>query len=242
MFHILQMLRMHEVPLEVQDDQSKDLTFTELVLWHSKMGYTWLFIILDITSKNTTTEKNMAKAVGHVDLVFKDQFVSRSDMWVIDSYLRSVDRAVYAGKRMSYEGVRFEMKDLLLEGQSKCDEGPICGLVGPGTKLTWRSRSCGLVFMLQLTRELYMHTDSGDLFLDRCIDGLVQDMVKRWQRAGATHLVYVVIFGRVMQYKKGKCGCTFNATMGSSCGLGSSGCNPNTPTPPLPAGTIGSPK
>ncbi|KAJ9438129.1 hypothetical protein DIPPA_01214 [Diplonema papillatum] len=73
------------------------------------------------------------------------------------------------------------------------------GIVVYGTKFTVRSLSGRTLLMLQVSREMFMYAteEEGDTYISRAIDMLIPDLVRKWERAGCSHVVTVVLFARL---------------------------------------------
>lgn len=57
-------------------------------------------------------------AASHIEIVFRDQYVSRSDMWQLKNSL--VGTVVYNGKKVSCLGVRGSIRDIYVNGVPVC--------------------------------------------------------------------------------------------------------------------------
>ena len=85
-----------------------------------------------------------------VTITFKDQFVSRGDMFYFQrSFLNSW---VYEGKRLSFNGIRTNTK-VIRHG----DHAIRSGIISEDTKLTFRSRSARIIWLGECGYFLIMH-------------------------------------------------------------------------------------
>eukprot|EP00118_Oscarella_pearsei_P017676 m.177287 g.177287 ORF g.177287 m.177287 type:complete len:1395 (+) comp39158_c2_seq36:44-4228(+) len=123
-----------------------------------------------------------------VELGLKDQFVSQGDMWRLKNTL--VNKCVYVNKKISFFGVRAQIKCLFLRGQKAT-----CGYIGPMTKVIFRSNSCSVYLMIQMSREMWEFDPYGDLYFEKAIQFL-EDYFDRWKKNGCSHELTVIFFSR----------------------------------------------
>ena len=63
-----------------------------------------------------------------LELVFKDQYLSRSDLWRLQRSLS--DTCVYLGKKIEFAGFRLQVNEMWMNGEKVA-----CGVVGNDTKV-----------------------------------------------------------------------------------------------------------
>ena len=113
--------------------------------------------LYQITSFDTVTVTQIPKhtrpfvqqriSADFVTITFKDQFVSRGDMFYFQrSFLNSW---VYEGKRLSFNGIRTNTK-VIRHG----DHIVRSGIISEETKLTFRSRSARIIWLVQMSSEV----------------------------------------------------------------------------------------
>lgn len=134
-------------------------------------------------------------------ITFKDQFVSRGDMYTFQkSFLNSW---VYEGKRLSFNGIRTNTK-VIRHG----DHVVRSGLITEDTKLTFRSRSARIIWLVQMSSEMWeqacpyeavghqtSHESSCKLYWDKFIEFATR-LFDKWKKLGLTHSLTVVFFSR----------------------------------------------
>lgn len=81
-----------------------------------------------------------------VELVFKEQYVSRGDMWTIGNKLRH--NVLYAGQNISCNGMRVQVSSLNGTGGGNVRGEVRCGVVSPHTRLVFRSRSARITWLV----------------------------------------------------------------------------------------------
>ena len=134
-------------------------------------------------------------------ITFKDQFVSRGDMYTFQkSFLNSW---VYEGKRLSFNGMRTNTK-VIRNG----DHVVRSGLITEDTKLTFRSRSARIIWLVQISSEMWeqacpyeavghqtSHESSCKIYYDKFIE-FVRRLFDKWKKLQLTHNLTVVFFSR----------------------------------------------
>ncbi|KAK3944920.1 vacuolar membrane-associated protein IML1, partial [Diplogelasinospora grovesii] len=115
-----------------------------------------------------------ANEASHVELSFKDQYLSRSDMWRL-AVRELSERTVYNGQM----------------AQS--------AFFGRNTKPIFRSESARFVLFIQMAREMWdFDSDgSGEIMFNKVVDGFLPALFKKWAALKVKHLVTIVLFARV---------------------------------------------
>lgn len=139
-----------------------------------------------------------------MQLTIKDQYVSRNDMWRVKNNL--VGTAVYVGKKVSFAGIRAQVKQVFINGATV----PY-GIVCASTKSVFRSESAKVMIFIQMSREMWSFDEDGDLYFEKAVQGtrprfttlmidtflgFLPELFDRWSAAGSTHVVTIVLFSR----------------------------------------------
>lgn len=128
----------------------------------------------------------------HVELFFRDQYLSRADMWQLMG--RVQDTVVYHGQVMNYLGSgTAEVKQIYIAGRevdSAISNHPL-------TKPIFRSGSARYTILIEISTEMLEHWLEGDLMYERLISGFLPDLFNRWERSKVKHQVTVILFGRI---------------------------------------------
>ena len=132
----------------------------------------------------------------HVELVFRDQHLSRADMWRI---VRKVDGlVVYRGQSLSYMGtITAQVEALYVAG--KPVESAL--VTYERTKAIFRSCSAHYTILVQISKEMLEYWYDGNLMYERLLSGFLPDLFRRWEQLKAKHLVSIVLFGRLLASK-----------------------------------------
>lgn len=131
---------------------------------------------------------------SHVELVIRDQFLLRSDMWrLVISELAG--KAVYKGQKVLFLGtIKATVKAIYIRGRKA-----FSGYFSSSTVPIFRSESGRFVLFVQMSKEMWDFDSegTGDILFSRVINGFLPELFKRWASVEAHHLVTIVLFTRV---------------------------------------------
>eukprot|EP00347_Sterkiella_histriomuscorum_P009116 403342460 len=133
-----------------------------------------------------------------IEVSFRDQYVSRRDMWYV---LKSLEnKTMYKGKNIEHGGIRFRIRGLFNnEGQEILN-----GLVRTNkTKFSFFTRSCQIYILVEMSEDMYQFDENGFLGYEKCIQFL-KSYFERCQKISATHEITVVIYSRLF-YPQATC-------------------------------------
>lgn len=139
-------------------------------------------------------DTNPAIEASHVELTFKDQYLSRADMWRI-AVGELADRTVYKGQMMLFMGtVKAQISAVFVEGRNVQS-----AFFGKDTKPIFRSESARYVLFIQMAEEMwdFDSDDSGEIMFNKVVNGFLPALFKKWADLKVKHLVTVVLFARV---------------------------------------------
>ena len=138
--------------------------------------------------------KRRAWSASHVELIFRDEYLSRSDMWrLVRSEL--VGKTVYKGQKILFLGtIKAMIKTIYVRGRTVSS-----AYFGGRTVPVFRSESARYVLFIQMSREMWDFDSegTGEIMFSRVIDGFLPELFKRWVELEARHLVSIVLFGRL---------------------------------------------
>ncbi|KAI8588635.1 hypothetical protein BDZ88DRAFT_498667 [Geranomyces variabilis] len=129
-------------------------------------------------------------AADYVELLFRDQYVGRSDMWRMRTLLTGA--CVYQGKKVLSLGVRAQIKDIVVAGKRAS-----CGYITDNTKMIFRSETAKYFIFIQMSREMWEFDEDGELYFEKCVHGFLPQLFTKWKDAGANHVVSIVLFARI---------------------------------------------
>ena len=129
-------------------------------------------------------------ALDWVEWGFKDQYVTRGDIWMLRRHLVDQKPTVYLGKTIAFEGVRASVQGMMRQGAPTAS-----GLLDEGTKLRFRSRSAAFFILIQMSREMWEEAPDGEHFQEKAI-AFLQSLFRRWADLGVSHTLSLVLFSR----------------------------------------------
>lgn len=109
-----------------------------------------------------------------VELSFKDQYLSRSDMWRIKCHL--LKSCVYLNKTIIYANIRCTVFEMWSQG-----ERVACGYIGEDTKVVFRSASSMVYLFIQMSSEMWDYDINGDLYFEKAINGFLYNLFAKWK-------------------------------------------------------------
>lgn len=135
-----------------------------------------------------------ACSASHVELIFRDEYLSRSDMWrLVRSELAG--KTVYRGQKILFLGtIKAMVKAIYVQGRALSS-----AYFGKATCPVFRSESARYVLFIQMSREMWNFDSegTGEILFSRVIDGFLPELFKKWVELEARHLVSIVLFGRL---------------------------------------------
>lgn len=124
-----------------------------------------------------------------VEVIFKDQYLARSDMWRTRCSL--VDKVVYLNKKFDYPSLRFHIFEMWAQGEKVAS-----GYVDKNTKIVFRSASSMVYLFVQMSSEMWDFDIHGDLYFEKAINGFICELFDKWRRFSCNHDVTIVLFSR----------------------------------------------
>ncbi|CAI5743226.1 unnamed protein product [Hyaloperonospora brassicae] len=135
--------------------------------------------------------------VDFVELSFKDQFLSRADVWRFK--VTMLGHCVYEGRAVECSGMRGQVDAILRHSHSHHSTAtPVqCGVIGDATKIVVRSRSSRLVWLVQLSTEMWqVAPDDGQVYYEKLLYDLLRVQSRKWSESAVTHSVTILTFAR----------------------------------------------
>lgn len=128
-------------------------------------------------------------AVDFAEVMLKDQFISRSDMWRLKTHLK--ETCAYVGKGITYSCMRASIRELL------SSEQPVhSGYITANTKIVFRSRSAEYIMLFQMSREMWDFAPDGQLYFEKAVNKFLPALFSKWRALGANHCLSMVMFSR----------------------------------------------
>ncbi|CAL1534400.1 unnamed protein product [Lymnaea stagnalis] len=149
------------------------------------------------TYSNIVVNKVDAKNVGLdlVELLFKEQYFGRSDMWRLCKTLTNT--CVYLKKQIEFAEMRASVNELWAKG-----ENVTCGVITEDTRIVFRSPTAVVQIFIQMSTEMWDFDLHGDLYYEKAVNGFLTDLFDKWKEQNCMHDVTIVLFSRVFYEAK----------------------------------------
>ncbi|KAK5103177.1 vacuolar membrane-associated protein iml1 [Lithohypha guttulata] len=131
---------------------------------------------------------------SHVEICFRDAYLSRSDMWRFASQ-ELVGKTVYVGQKLLFlNSLRATVRRIHVAGNHAQ-----VGYFGNTTVPVFRSEAARYVIFIQMSSEMWDFDSEGDgeILFNRVVNGFLPELFKRWSAMDLRHLVSIVMFGRL---------------------------------------------
>nr|POE72064.1 vacuolar membrane-associated protein iml1 [Quercus suber] len=135
-----------------------------------------------------------ATTATHVEIFFREQHLSRADMWRL---MRRLDCTVmYRGQNLNYLGKEAaKVEAIYFLGKEVESSYVTCAR----TKPIFRSGSARFTILIQLSKAMLEYWSGGDLMYERLLFGFLPELFRRWEVLKVRHQVQVVFFGRTIK-------------------------------------------
>ncbi|KAF2871760.1 hypothetical protein BDV95DRAFT_544516 [Massariosphaeria phaeospora] len=133
-------------------------------------------------------------SASHVEIAFRDEYLTRADMWRM-SISELSSRTVYRGQKLLFMGtIKATIKNVYINGQSNHS-----GYFSSVTKPVFRSESSRYVLFIQMSKEMWDFDaeGAGEIMFNKVVNGFLPDLFKRWLKVSARHLVTIILFTRM---------------------------------------------
>ncbi|XP_076434609.1 GATOR1 complex protein DEPDC5-like [Babylonia areolata] len=128
-------------------------------------------------------------AVEMVELLFKEQYLHRSDMWRLMNTLKNT--CVYLNKKIEFAEIRCLVNELWSQG-----EKVTCGVITDETRVVYRSSTAVVQIFIQMSSEMWEFDLNGDLYFEKAVNGFLTDLFAKWKDQNCSHDVTIVLFSR----------------------------------------------
>ncbi|KAF2428924.1 hypothetical protein EJ08DRAFT_650710 [Tothia fuscella] len=133
-------------------------------------------------------------SASHIELTFRDEYLSRGDMWrLVTSELS--ERTVYRDQKILFLGtVKATVKNVYINGEKK-KSGYFCSTTRP----IFRSESARYTVFIQMSKEMWNFDaeGAGEIMFNKVINGFLPELFKNWMSINAHHLVSIILFARL---------------------------------------------
>lgn len=151
--------------------------------------------ILDIPPRSTVLVR-MIRDISTVELdcveiYLRDVNFSRDSQWSLSSTM--VGSCCYVDQKVSYLGNRIGLVKCLFKDGKRL----FSGYVGTNTNVIFRSESAKLVFLVQLSREMWHFEENGEIMFHKLVNTLFPMIFKKWRSNNSHHSITIVLFTSV---------------------------------------------
>ena len=154
----------------------------------------WKFGIQKGTQVLVSTADEASCSASHVEVVFRDQYLARADMWRLIS-AELANTCIFRGQKIVFMGtIKATIRTIFVEGKKLSS-----ALFHCSTKPIFRSESARYVLFVQMSKEMWDFDaeGSGEIMFDKVISGFLPELFRRWQELKVRHLVSIVLFTRI---------------------------------------------
>ncbi|XP_067645946.1 GATOR complex protein Iml1 isoform X2 [Eurosta solidaginis] len=136
-------------------------------------------------------------ALDSIEITFKDQYMGRSEMWRLKTYLTNT--CVYINKKIENNEmqIRCQVYEMWAQG-----ERVSCGVITEDTKIVFRSSTSMVYLFIQMSSEMWDFDIHGDLYFEKAVNGFLTELFHKWKKLGCNHEVTIVLFSRTFYAAK----------------------------------------
>ncbi|KAF7583559.1 hypothetical protein FOB63_001777 [Clavispora lusitaniae] len=151
--------------------------------------------LLDIPPRSTVQLKCISNIedvmLDTVEIYLKDVNFPRDSQWGLASSM--VGSCCYVNQRVSFSGNRIGyINTLYKDGRSL-----FSGYIGIKTNIVFRSESAKLVFLVQMSREMWHFEENGEIMFHKLVNALFPKIFKKWRANNSHHSITIVLFTSV---------------------------------------------
>lgn len=144
--------------------------------------------LLDIPINASVWIKAKSKNECALDLVeinLKDCYLNRGDMWTLSSHLQ--DTCLFSEQRLTFiDTIRGTVKGIYRDGKKV-----LSGYVGETTRVVFRSESARLIFLIQITEEMWNFEETGEKIFHKMVNSLFPKIFKKWKAIDTHHSITI---------------------------------------------------
>jgi SEA/GATOR complex protein SEA1/DEPDC5 len=147
----------------------------------------WMPVLVSMIHEDGNT-------ASHVEITFRDEYLSRADMWRL-AVSELSQRMLYRDQKLLFlDTVKATVKNVYMNGEKRK-----WGFFGRNTKPIFRSESARYVVFIQMSKEMWEFDveGGGEIMFNKVVNGFLPELFKSWMNIQARHLVTIVLFSRV---------------------------------------------
>ena len=132
--------------------------------FYQKCGMNFLTIRKISVEPEESSKKLKEFGLDNIQLTFKEQYVSRADMYRYRN--RLLNRCAYKGKVLRHFNIHSKISDLWWKGKEVQH-----GIVTEDTRVVFRSSSSQAFIYIQVSLEMVQMDPQGDIYFEKCVKG-----------------------------------------------------------------------
>lgn len=144
--------------------------------------------LLDLPPRSKVWVKKKDKERYASDLVeinIRDIHLNRGDIWIFSSQL--VDTCVFNNQRLTFNNIiRGTVKGIYRDGKKL-----LSGYVNEATRVVFRSESAKLIFIIQITEEMWNFEENGEQMFQKMVNSLLPKIFKKWKAVDTHHSITI---------------------------------------------------
>jgi hypothetical protein len=126
-----------------------------------------------------------------VELTFRRQYIQRGTMWFFKRAM--IGRPIHVKETVTLNGLQAQIMELTQRGKKLAS-----GVVSAQTKFIFRSRSARIIWLVQISAEMWEYDHNGNLYFEKFLAKFVEPLIDRWRLLGVSHSLSVVFFSRTL--------------------------------------------
>lgn len=151
--------------------------------------------LLDIPPRSAVQVKQVVDIstveLDTIEINLKDVNFGRDSQWSLASSM--VNTCCYVDQRVTFLGNRIGSVKCLFKNGKQISSG----YIGANTSVVFRSESAKLVFLVQLSREMWHFEENGEILFHRLVNTLFPMIFKKWRSNNSHHSITIVLFTSV---------------------------------------------
>lgn len=172
------------------DFQQKDTISVEQCLANTFQLRTYADVVVTVVDPKDV-------ALDSVELIFKDHYLARSDMWRWKQAM--VNTCVYPKKVIEIHASRLQVYEMWAHGEQVAS-----GVITDDTKIVYRSASSMVYLFIQMSSEMWDFDINGDLYFEKAVNGFLCDLIAKWKDMKCYHDITIVLFSRIFYEAKSR--------------------------------------
>lgn len=129
--------------------------------------------------------------IDFVELSFRRQYLQRGNMLRFKSAL--VGRTIFQNQNVTINSMQANIQDL-----RKSSKPIVSGLVTNATKFVFRSKSARIVWLVQISAEMWDVDKDGEIYFEKFLKDFVSPVFDSWKALGVTHMLTIIFFARTL--------------------------------------------